>query len=388
MRGHVRRRGTTWTYVVDAGIGPSGKRTQKTKGGFTTKKAAQVALNEAINALREGVYVEPTRLTVGAFLTAHWLPAIRATVRPSTFSSYETHVRKYLVPALGNIGLQRLSPPAINAMYADLQLPRDGQRRLAPATVRRIHATLHRSLRDAVRWQLTARNAAASADPPRAPHPQTIVWNIDQLRAFLDFVTDDEMVALWLFYALTGVRRGEALGLRWTDIDLDAGTAAIRQTIIPVDHKLVFGEPKTDKGRRALALDQDTTEALRAHRRQQLHNRMLVGADYDDAGLVFARADGRPWHPELVSRRFARLVQRAGLPHIRLHDLRHTYATLSLTAGIGTRVVSERLGHSTLAVTADIYQHVPLSADAEAAARVANLVLHSPLQHGDDRVAT
>ncbi len=374
MRGRVTKRGSSWTYVVDIGLTPDGKRKQKSKAGFETKKAAQAALTEVLATVRQGTYTEPTRLTVGSYLTDRWQPAIRATIRPSTFASYQMHCRKYLVPILGNQPLQGLTAPAINTMYADLLQPLDGSQGIGPASVHRVHATLHRALRDAVRWQLIARNPAGSADPPRAPRPQMSVWTSVELRQFFNSAAKHPWYPLWVFIAMTGVRRGEALGLRWADIDFDRSRAAIRQTVIPLAHQIAFSEPKTDKGRRSIALDHTTVAVLRHHRRRQLEDRFLVGPDYQDRDLVFARADGRPLHPEYVSRTFARLTRQAGLRPLRLHDLRHTNASLALAAGVPTRVVSDRLGHSAMAVTTDIYQHVIPDLDEAAAAKMADLV--------------
>jgi hypothetical protein len=165
MRGHVYRRGSTWSYVVDRGVRPDGARKQTTKGGFRTRKEAEAALVQTITHLQEGTYVDAKRLTVGSYLTANWLPAVRASVRPLTFSSYEMHVRCHLVPGLGPLPLQRLTPPAINACYADLQGPSDDRRPLSAASIRRIHATLHRALADAVRWQVLARKPRLGGRP-------------------------------------------------------------------------------------------------------------------------------------------------------------------------------------------------------------------------------
>jgi len=378
VRGHIAKRGKTWTYWIELAPGPDGRRRQKTKGGHRTKKLAEDAANELIAALQNGTYIEPTRVTVGQFLLEQWEPAIRATIRPSTFASYDMHVRKYLVPRLGGIQLQKLTSPAINALYGELLHPADGGRGLSASTVRRIHATLHKALRDALRWQLVVRNVASAADPPRASRPEMHVWTAPQLRAFLNGVSDSPHAALWTFYALTGARRGEGLGLRWADVDLDGRRAAIRQTVIPLRTGTAFSEPKTDKGRRSIALDDDTVAVLRRHRRAQLEDRLAVGVGYNDIDLVFARPDGAPLNPEWISRTFTRLARRLGLPQIRLHDLRHTHATLALVAGVATRVVGDRLGHSALAVTADTYQHVTLDLEEDAAERVARLVFGEP----------
>ncbi len=187
-------------------------------------------------------------LSVESFLRETWLPVARGTIRPTTYSSYEMHVRCYLVPAFGPLSLEQLTPLDISRFYGELIQGWNGRTVLSPATVRRVHATLHRALRDAVRWQLIARNPAATADPPRARRPEINVWTPHQLQIFLRDASGDRHFTLWLFYILTGVRRGEALALRWGDIDLAAVTAAIRRSLVPVDHRLVFGEPKTERG--------------------------------------------------------------------------------------------------------------------------------------------
>lgn len=375
MQGRVFKRSSTWSYVVDVGVTSAGRRKQKSKGGFATRRAAEAALTEVMGALATGSYADPAKISFEQYLLDHWLPAMRATVRPLTWESYDRHCRKYLVPAFGRYPLHGVSVVSINALYGTLLRPEPPAAVLSASTIRRIHATLHKALADAVRWQLIARNPAAFADPPRAAKPEMNVWSASDLQAFLAATTDDRLATLWLFMALTGVRRGEALGLRWSDVDLARGRAAIRQTILPIGHRAVVGEPKTARGRRSVALDGHTVEALRAHRRRQLEQRLLVGPDFHDNGLIFARPDGEPLNPEYVSRRFQRLVRASGLLPVRLHDLRHTHATLALAAGVPTRVLSDRLGHSAMAVTTDIYQHAIPDLEADFAERIAALVV-------------
>jgi len=208
------------------------------------------------------------------------------------------------------------------------------------------------------------------------------VWTPAQLRHFLDRAAGDRLFTLWLFYVLTGVRRGEALALRWSDVDLEAATAAIRRSVVPVDHHLVFGEPKTERGRRLIGLDPQLVLALREHWQRHCDSRRSLALTHDDQDLVFARPDGAPWHPERVSRWFSRLVAETGSPRIRLHDLRHLHATLALAAGVSPRVLADRLGHSSTAVTTDIYQHVLPHMDHDAARAVADLVFGPSAESG------
>jgi integrase len=201
------------------------------------------------------------------------------------------------------------------------------------------------------------------------------VWSATELQTFIAVTREDRLAPLWRLMAFTGVRRGEALGLRWCDLDLERGRATICQTILPIAHRPTVGEPKTARGRRSVAIDRRTVEVLHLHRKHQLEQRLLVGPDFHDHGLVFGHPDGEPLNPEYVSRRFQRLVRASGLPSVRLHDLRHTHATLALAAGVPTRVLSDRLGHSAMAVTTDIYQHAIPDLEAVFAERIASLVV-------------
>lgn len=251
---------------------------------------------------------------------------------------------------------------------------------LSPRTVSYVHTIVHRALKDAVRWGRLARNAADAADPPRPS--QTAgggidAWDALTLRAFLTAsrAAGDRMHALWVLLATTGMRRGEALGLRWADLDLDGGRVRVVQTITQTRGRIVVGDPKTARGRRAVALDGATITVLREHRRRMLEERLLVGSDFADNGLVFHYPDGLCLRPDAVSAAFLRRVGQYGLPRLTLHGLRHTWATLALERGIHPRVVQERLGHSTIAITLGIYSHVAPTLHDEAAQLVADLVL-------------
>jgi integrase len=188
-------------------------------------------------------------------------------------------------------------------------------------------------------------------------------------------VREDDLYAFWLLVTTTGMRRGELAGLRWADVDLEAGRLSVRQPRVVVANMPQASEPKTARGRRSLALDPVTVAALRRHRARQLEHKLAVGARYQDSGLVFTWLDGSPIHPLRFSRWFEQHARRAGLPRIRLHDLRHSYASAALAAGVPAKVISERLGHATIAVTMDIYSHVLPGLDREAADTVARLIL-------------
>ena len=372
----IYRKNQRWYVQVDVPAGPDGKRRRRSVGGFRTKRQAKAAEAEALRRIRDGVLVEPSRLTVGAYLTELWLPSMASQVRATTLGGYRHNVRAYIVPRLGDIPLQRLSTARVGAFYGEL-VASGGQkgRPLSPKTVRYVHTTLRRALRDAVADGLVVRNVAAQARPPRARRVEMHTWTAAEVGAFLASVREDRLYAAWLLLATLGLRRGELLGLRWPDVDLTSGRIAIRNTLVMVDGKPAMAEPKTAKGRRSLTLAPQVLEAVRVHRAHQAAERLSWGADYTDSGLVVTTEDGRPMHPESLSSLFVRQAKRAGLSPIRLHDLRHSVASILLAKGVHPKVVSEQLGHATIALTLDTYSHVIPSLQQEAAGVIAAAVL-------------
>ena len=407
MQGHIRRRDAgSWEYTIDVGRASAQRcttcgrrfwverrpketcpscgdeliladeRRRETKGGFATRREAQAAMSKVAVLVEEQTHVAASRLTLREYLMREWLPAIEHTVRPTTYRSYVAHCECHILPALGSVQLQKLSPAQINALYA--KLGRSGKRNgqgLTALSVRHVHAVLHRALKDAVRWGRLARNPADLADPPRvgAHGHELRTWSAEQLAAFLDSQRDDRLYALWHTLAMTGLRRGEALGLRWEGLDLEAGRLSVRRALVPCGREVLTSEPKTARGRRVVALDPETVAVLKAQAARQLAERAATES-CDDTGLVFTNREGQALHPWLVSRLFRKAVKEAMLPDIRLHDLRHTHATLALQAGIHPKVVSERLGHATVSITLDTYSHAIPAMQEEAAVRIAELV--------------
>jgi integrase len=380
MRGGTRKRGATWTWYVDVVDPATGRRRQQSKGGFKTKRDAQAALNDALAALRTGTFVAPSRLTLGAFLVDQWLPTIRAVIRPNTWETYRIYAESHVLPALGHVPLQAVTAVHLNRLYTDLgdHGRRDGRGGLAPKSVRHVHVLLHKALSDALRWGVVARNVADAADPPRVPHRERSVWSAEELRSFLAVAVDDRLTAMWLLAATTGMRRSELLGLPWRAVDLEAhpGRLWVVQVVVVVGQRpVIVAETKTHASIRQLALDPVTMAALKAHRARQLADRLAWGPAWMDTGLVFTDEDGSILHPKQITKRFARLAKRAGVPPITLHDVRHSYATAALAAGEPVKVISERLGHSSTTITANLYQHVLPSMDERTANAVAQLIL-------------
>ena len=348
------KRGISWLVTYDVGRDPlTGKRRQRR---FTTKtrKEAEERLAKALHELRGGAYLEPSGEPVGAYLR-RWLEHTAPTMAPSTAHRYEIDIRRHLVPEIGDIALAKLTPIAVQELY---------QRKLAsglsPRTVEHVHGVLHRALDQAVKWQLVARNVCDAVEAPRGSAAEMKTWNADEMRAFLVGTAQHEWAALWRLALLVGMRRGELLALRWADADLDRGMVAIRRTLSR-DRRgrwYVREGAKSRSGRRPIALPASCVTALKAHRAAQAERRLRLGPAWVDDGLIFDRGEGRGINPSHLGKVFGRETARLGLPRIRFHDTRHTAATFMLSQGDHPKVVQERLGHSSIRITLDLYSHV------------------------------
>jgi len=385
----LRRRDGTWnprhgTWTFSASRTVKGRRRPVTRGGFATYEEAERELAVMRDQLTRGRRVT-SRLTLGGWLD-EWL-AGKSDVKASTLRGYRQHVERHLRPELGHHRLTELRTVHV----ADAL----GEVTSSAANRQRVRATLRVALNDAIREGLIPANPAALVKLPSGKRPQAYVWTPErvarwnatgeqpspvmvwtaaQLGAFLDAAAADRLYALFHLIAHRGLRRGEACGVAWSDVDLDAGTLRVRRQLTQLGWEVVEDDPKSDAGRRTVALDAGTVAALRTWRRAQLDERAMWGSAWTDSGRVFTREDGSDLHPAGVTDLFHRLSGSAGLPPIRLHDLRHGAASLMLAAGVDLKVVSETLGHSTLGLTADTYTSVYTEVAAEAAERAAALV--------------
>jgi integrase len=357
----------TWTVVVDVPATNGSKRQQLRRRGFATKGEAQAELTTILSTVQEGTFVKPSKLTFGQYLSTRWIPAMRPTVRKTTGAAY-AQMAKHLERHLGAVPLGELSGPQLTIVYCKLL-----DAGLSERTVRYVHTTAHRALRDAVRWHLVPRNVADDADAPRQPTAQPKAWTPAQVATFLKVATDDRWAALWRLAATTGLRRGELAGLRWDDLDLARGSLTVNRATVVAAGKAVESEPKTARGRRRMALDPHTVEQLKAWRKRQREEHFAMGEGWQGDGRVFVWPDGTALHPNVITRSFGRLVKQAKLPALTLHGLRHSWATSALVAGVPVKVVSDRLGHSSARITLDVYTASVPSLDAEAADLVAGL---------------
>jgi len=300
MQGHIRKRTHTtkagkqtinWYVVVDLGRDASGKRRQKWHGGFRNRKAAEVGRARIVGDLHEGTYTEPSKLTLREWVVGKWLPTTKTQVKPSTFESYERNIRHHVLPSLGDRVLSDLGPGQLNALYAELLLSgkRNGAGGLSPKTVRYIHTIIHKALADALDAGLIGTNVAERSKPPRPRSAGTTelrFWTPEQLRTFLSHVTEHRLQAAWHISAMTGMRRGEVLGLRWADIDLEDSRIHVRQALVSVAYKLIFSTPKNHRAR-VIDVDTGTVGELCQHRIRQIEERHEWGESYEDLDLVF-----------------------------------------------------------------------------------------------------
>jgi len=379
MQGHIRRRGKeSWTVVVDLGRDPvTGKRKQLWRSVKGAKREAEALLVQLLHQRDTGIDAPPGKITLGQFLERWLEDYARPNVSPKTLLQYGDFVRRNLVPALGSIPLAKLRPQHIQAHYsrALLEGRADGKGGLSPKTVLHIHRLLREALYHAVKWQILARNPADSVKPPRPQRYEPPVLSPGEVRRLLAAADRTRYGALVHTATMTGLRRGELLGLRWQDVNLDEGVLHVRQAAqwLPSEG-WVFRQPKTHRSRRPVALAPATVRVLRDHRRRQIEERLALGPAYRDRDLVFCTRSGSPIDPSGLRSAWGRIVRAAELPHLRFHDLRHIHATLMLLGGVHPKVVAERLGHADVGITLDTYSHVLPNLQAQAAAGLEKLL--------------
>jgi len=360
MRGHIRKRGEdSWQIAIYRGRDPDGKRLYDYVTVQGTKRQAQQRLTEILRQLDTGEYVEPSQETLSEYL-ARWFEIVKPSLAYKTVRNYSLAIR-HLAQSLGPIRLNRLTAMQIQEAYHEL----------TPHSAAYAHRVLRRALNHAIRWGLLARNPALLVDAPRAPKREMRTWTAEQARRFLEVARSNRLYSLYLTIMTTGMREGELLGLRWSDVDLEKGEFTIRQALVKGGKNPIFKPPKTESGYRVVPIPPVVKDALGSYRKAEIERRLALGPIYSDHGLVWPSEVGTPIVARNLVRQFKSLIEKANkknekagenekekLPDIRFYDLRHTHATLLLESGIHPKVVQERLGHSSIRVTMDTYSHV------------------------------
>ncbi|MBV9140038.1 MAG: tyrosine-type recombinase/integrase [Pseudonocardiales bacterium] len=429
----VYQRGTKWAYTIygEPDI-LTGKRERFNKGGFASEEEAWAGALKKHAEMDGGRRVKPAARTVEQFFT-EWLASVKYALKPSAYTNYSTNVAAYILPSIGGRRLQDITVPVLNAFYVHLleagrlkrdtnstmyeywkthhhrhngrgptpmelstacgtsyqsakeavtryrrgRIPTDYHAGLSPKSVRNIHRLIHRAFSDAVAWDYVVFNPAEHASLPRERHRRRATpqpWSLEELSQWLRLAQTDRFAGMWVLAATTGMRRSELLGVRREGLDLTARTLTVDDTLISVAGRAEESDGKTQAGRRTVSLDAFTVAALRRHLEMLDDEQKAFGTAYPEDGWLFVWEDGRRPHPDTVTDRFNRLVDAAGARRIRLHDVRHTYSTLSLNSGVEPKILSDRVGHANPTVTFQIYSHHSTGHDRAAAELIGRMI--------------
>jgi integrase len=369
IRKRVRRDGTTSYQVrVELPNNPATGERRSRVETFATEKEAEKTLTKWLSEADEGTVLLPSKIAMRD-LAARWLDdEMSGRVRPTTLAGYRLTVEKHIVPRLGNVQAQRLGTADVLKWRTDLL------RDTSPRTTQLALQRLRQMLEWAVSVEMLAKNPAAKVKPPKWSPAERTVWTAAEARAFLTVAEDDTLGTLWRAALSTGLRRGELLALRWQDVDLDAGRLTVKQSLVMCGGKAIIQPPKSKAALRSVKLPSETVAALLAHKDRQAWARKRAGERWAESGLVFTTGIGTPLSPRNVGRSFEAMIESAGVPRVRLHDLRHVSASLDLASGTSVKAVAARLGHSDPSITLRTYAHVMTHEETAAAERLGELL--------------
>ncbi len=346
-------------YTIETPLGPKRRTVYGKTRGEVAKKLAAAPREETVS-------VDP-KLILKDYLGTWLRDSVKNSVRPTTYHRYEGVVRLHINPFVGDTKLLKLTPDRVQALYRNRL-----DAGCSPRTVQYVHVTLHKALKQALRWQIVPANVAEAVVVPRVPKEEITPLSPAQVKVFLRAIAGDNLETMFALAVTTGMRQGEILGLRWEDLDLDAGVVRVRRTLSWDGKKIVFAPPKTAKGKRSIGLTGGTVQRLKSHKMRQEAGK---ASPSEDLGLVFTNGDGGPRRSRgYLTLALRKVLKKAGLPSIRFHDLRHTCATLLLSRNIHPKVVQEMLGHATISITLDTYSHVMPSMSRGAVSAMEDLV--------------
>lgn len=362
-------------YKID-----TGNQKRKYVYGKSRKEVAD-KINEILHKVNTETYVEATNLTVGDWLDK-WLSGRKPHLAYNTWDSYEMLIRCHIKPVLGSIQLKKLNTRHIQAMLNDKLVNGriKGEGGLSPRTVRYMHTVLHSALDQAVKECLIVKNVAAHVELPKKDKKEMDTYNKDQVKRLLNAAKGKDITFYMaiLLELTTGLRKGEILALKWENIDLEKGTLQVKEQLQRVkDEGLIFKEPKTKKSKRSIALSEKVVSSLKYYKSRQNERRLILGTEYKDFDLVICQDNGKPFDPVCFIEHYKSLLKEAGLPDSCFHSLRHTFATLSLEAGVSIKAIQDILGHSSISTTMDVYSHVTQGMKKEAADTISNVVIEN-----------
>lgn len=369
MRGSIVKRGKKYSIVIYLGRDKNGKKRQKWISGFKTKKEAEKELNNIVAEIQNNGYINIEKIKVKEYLK-NWLETyVDVNLEKTTIESYRLNIEKRIIPYIGDIELQKLTPYHIQIMYNELLIKgrQDGKGGLSTKTVNQTHRVLKKALGQAVKLQLINKNVADFVEVPKKKKYYAKVLEEKEISKLLKVFKDTDIYIPVVLALGVGLRRGEVLGLRWQDIDFKNKTITINQTLLHARKGHIFSTPKTEKSRRTIVISDNIINLLIERKEEQEKYKEMLGEGYQDFDLVTCNKDGTPINPSTFSHKFSNILKQNELPNIRFHDLRHTNATLMLKNNIPAKIASERLGHSSIGITLDLYSHVTKEMQEEVA---------------------
>ena len=373
MKGHIRERSPGhWAIILDQRDPATGNRKRRWHSFLGTKRTAQIECARLVSELKSGTYLEPSKITVAKFLD-RWLTTMKANVSPRTYERYEEIIKKNIMPLLGSVVLSKLQPMHISEAYAKALAVgrRDGKGGLSPRTVHHMHRVLKMALKQATRWDQKnlIRNPADDVRPPKVEKRLMETYDMAQTAILLDAVKEQRIYIPAMLAVLCGLRRGEIAALRWRNVDLVNGGLAVVESAEQMNGGVRLKETKSGRVR-TVALPSTVREELQAHRLRQAQDMLKLGIRLADDSFVVALEDGSPMQPTFITHEWVRVIKGTALPRCRFHDLRHAHGTHMLASGTHPKVASERLGHSKIGITLDLYSHVLPGMQEDAAAKV------------------
>lgn len=371
LMGQIKKEGSSWYFVAELGSDPiTGKRRRKKQRGFKTKRDAEKALALMEAEVYKGTYFEPSSMLMKEHMN-DWFKSKKNSISIQTANTYEAYLKNRIVPYIGNVQLAQLSPILLQNFVNELK-----EEGLASSSIKKIYSIVKGALDYAVNMELLPSNPITKIQLPKDSKKEIVVWDVPEIQSFQKAACLDRLYPAFYLAITTGMRRGEILGVRWKDVDLEKGMLNVRQTLSKDGRQFLPGA-KTSAGIRSIKLSNDTMVLLKKQKTVVAKEKLSYGPEYEDNDLIICTSKGTPINPENLKRTFQRLIKEANVPSIRLHDLRHTHATMLLASGVNAKVISERLGHTNIKTTLDIYSHVLPSMQEEAANQIDTLLRKS-----------